>query len=380
MADLKTVILSGGRGFRLNPLTLERPKALCPIGNVSLLRRLLDQLLEGGITQAVVTLPSTAKELKSAALAQAPCGFQLDVAFSDDENAGQVGGVRQIVGSHEGPILVIYGDSLLSADFRSLVDAHGEKRLRGGLATVLYHRPADLRIPEKDGRTYHGVLSIDGEGRITRFEEKPLVTEIRPGFERANAAVFVIEAHLLSRPEFECARNFSFHIFQPALSRGLPIYACDIGNGFRFDVGGVERWFELNMKAVQRSIGCPLPASKLQSGIWCADETVEATTVFVAPVLLGRKVLTGTQVKIGPNVILGDGCQVGDGASIRDSVIMECCEIGARVLLDHCVIGPYCRIAADTQLPKFTCLGAYSTLGGGRWVNWAAHVGYGYGP
>jgi mannose-1-phosphate guanylyltransferase/phosphomannomutase len=371
MDNLNVVILSAGMGFRLYPFTLHRPKALCTVANVSLLKRLLSQLQAAGFVRSAIALPPTAVAVQDLAMAAAPPGFELETVFAKTSADAKVSLVRRAIGASLSPVLVIYGDSLLSVDFRELVARHERNRAKGCLATILYHRPSDLRVPEKSGRTYHGVMSVKEDGRVTRFVEKPKVEEISPGFDLANAAVFVMHRELLDRPELQEARDFSFDVFERATEQGWPLFACDIGRGFRFDVGGIARWYELNLKVIRKEIGAPVPGREISPRIWVGDETDRVSASLEAPVLLGDKVRVGAGARLGPEIVVGNCCRIGEGAAVRRSVIMEDCSIGVGSEIDHCLIGAHCNIADGIILAPFTVLGAYTVVGNDAWPNWA---------
>ena len=195
-----------------------------------------------------------------------PTGFEL-VTAAGGLLRGQVPAVRELLDPKAPSVLVVYGDSFLSLDFRALLDAHASARGQGGQATVVYHRPTDLRVPERDRRTYHGVMSVDEQGRVSRFVEKPNVDEVRPGFDLANAAVFVCDRVLLEDPAFGSASNFSYDVFEPAVRTSGTIYGFNIGTGYRHDVGSLTRLYELNVSLLRREDGRPPTGNGTGTGI-----------------------------------------------------------------------------------------------------------------
>jgi NDP-sugar pyrophosphorylase family protein len=302
------VILSAGAGFRMHPFTLYRPKSLCTVANVSLLKRQLLQLQAAGFGRSVIVLSRRTTGLNDWISDVVPDNFQLDVMFPREGGEEKVSLVRRAIGSDLSSVLVIYGDSFLMVDFRELVECHQRNVAKGGLATILYHRPADIRIPERDGRTYHGVLSVDRDGCITRFVEKPKVDEVSDGFDLANAAVFIIERDFLDLPAFERANDFSFDIFEPAIKQSMPVFGCDIGPGFRFDVGGIARWHELNLRVIRKEIDVPVPGNEVAPSVWLGNDTAARLECLESPVLVGDNVLLGANVKLCHHQT--SGCEV----------------------------------------------------------------------
>src|SRR5208337_4179219 len=176
MDGVAVVILASGKGLRLRPLSLDRPKTLCPVCNQPLLARLLKQLQAAGIQRATLTLPDAGQDFVELVRRCEPNSLKLDICFG--VFTGSFTAALAPFGWPPDSLMVIYGDSLLSLDFADFISFHREVAARGGLATIAYHRPTDLTLPEKDGRTYHGVMSTNAEGRVTEFVEKPRVDVI----------------------------------------------------------------------------------------------------------------------------------------------------------------------------------------------------------
>ncbi|MBI3681329.1 MAG: NDP-sugar synthase [Acidobacteria bacterium] len=368
MWDIETIILASGEGTRLRPFSLDRPKGLLPICNRPLLARLLSQLNECGFRRATVALPPCGDDVRMMAAACAPPGFDLVLDCPDFPSPGSALTVRRIMGSGTSTPMVIYGDSLLSADFAGMARFHMTARANGAEATLLYHRPHDLMLGDLMSRTYHGILSIDENNRVTRFVEKPLRSEIRPGFDLANAAVFLCERSLLERAEFLSAIDFSFDIFEPAVNISkLAIFGTDIGTGFRFDIGSVERWSAFNLKMLNGELPGRLPGREVSPGFHAGEACEYALADIRSPVLLGKEVVIGRDVQVGPNAVIGDGCWLADGAFVRESILMENCRIGMRAWIDRAAIGPSCWVGNGVRLSGFTALGAFSALQPGQW-------------
>ncbi len=394
MRRTQVVILAGGLGTRLYPLAVERPKVLLPACNVSLLARLLDQLaaaefnradliISPGFTYSVSAAHGAAAsdrkydqrigEVRSIAQvvsAAAPVGFDLQL----HQIAGigdQVSLVRHILDREAEAILVIYGDSLLSLDFAALLRFHTAARERGAMATIVSHQPHDLFRAETDDRTYHGILAIDEEHRLTRFQEKPKRAEITADFHLANAAVFICERALFDRPQFRDAKNFSYDVFEPAVhERQIPLYAFDIGSGFRMDLGNTERFFDANLKLLRGALRGPLPGNERWAGVWIGDETIHQGARFTPPVLVGNDVHIERDAQIGPDAVIGDHCRIAERAIVRGAVLLEGCHIGAAAVVDTCVLGPHVRIGPGVSLPRYSVLGAFSAAGAEAWPNW----------
>jgi NDP-sugar pyrophosphorylase family protein len=348
----EVVILAGGSGTRLRPFTLERPKTLIPVCNVSVLERILRELAAAGFTKATATLPSLDKDGQKLLRDAIPDGFELIPFVATKPFVGTASSVADVLGEGNSPVLVIYGDSLLSVDFNALVVAHAKK---GGSATILYHVPDDLRIAEFNKCTYHGVMQVDDDGEIRSFVEKPPIDQI-PANAVANAAVFIVERSLLT--QFRDALDFSYDVFQPAVQKRLArLYGCGIGSGFRLDVGSVRRLIAANFRLLRGELKGFVPAVEVRAG----------GATFVPPVLVGRETTIAAGARIGPDVVIGGGCTVGEGAVVERSVLMANCRVGAGAVLRDAVLGAFSIVEAGVTLPPFTVLGPYGNSGGDLW-------------
>jgi len=360
----QVIIAAAGLGTGLRPLSIERPKSLAPVCNRTLVNRLLNELQRAGIDEAVIAIGPSAHQAYQLFKAEAPADFNLRVEIMPKVFEGTVPLARHVWDSSASSAMVIYGDSLLSVDFRSLLNFHANARQQGGAATILFHRPDDLRVPRADGRTYHGVLSVDDEGRVTRFVEKPLVEEIAPPFDLANAAAFICERSLMEHPSMQEAKDFSFDVFEKiAAENRFPLYGCDIKDGFRRDIGSLRRFFDINMQVLRRELPAPIAGREVSRGVWIGEDTDCDSSRLIAPVCLGNRVVIKEGARIGPNAIIGDGCRIGERASVSESVLLEGCEVGAQAQIENIILGPHCRVGDGIELPAHCVMGAYSIIG-----------------
>jgi NDP-sugar pyrophosphorylase family protein len=279
---------------------------------------------------------------------------------------GSFGAVRQCLDSSCSRVLVVYGDSFLKSDLARLLRRHDRWHLKDrAVATVLYHRPDDLLVPGEDGRTYHGIMSCEKSGRVNRFEEKPLVSDVKPGFDLANAAVFIIERSVFRDPLFRRAADFSRHFFEPAINGGAQVvYGLEIGrDGYRHDLGGLQRFFEGNMNVLSGRWKAPIPGRQILPGVWCEPGVALKGATVIPPVAIARGVSLHPGCVVGPMVALGDSCIVGENVRVSNSVVMCGTYLapGAEVL--DSVIGAHCRVGQGVLLPPHSFIGDFAALG-----------------
>ena len=146
----------------------------------------------------------------------------------------------------------------------------------------------------------------------------------------------------------------------------MPIYACDIGNGFRYDIGSIRRFYEVNMDLLSGRLPGRILGKQSLPGVWVGNGNT-SNGHLEPPVLMGDSLRISAEVRIGPDTIIGDGCIIGAGATIRRSIVMEGCKIGVGAVIDSCILGPHCVIEDNQHLPQHTVIGAYSVLGSVSW-------------
>jgi mannose-1-phosphate guanylyltransferase len=301
------------------------PKPLAQVGNVTLLEVIGHQLHGAGLDRATVVLPPWFEDKVDAGALAKRTGVAFEFRIAD---SGIDGSVRAAVfGATPGsePVLVVYGDSLLQLDVSALLASHERFFHIGAGATILVHRPSDLREGDSEGRTYHGVLALGKDNRVTEFVGKPKVGDIgRDAW--ANAAVFVCERDLLARVCAEGASDFSRHVFESG--RHL-IHGHPIGNGFRIDLGTVSRLLDANMRCARNEILVSGVAPERAPGIRSTRDLAghQFLDRIEPPVVLGEAVTIGARSHIGPNVVVGDRTEIHDGVTVKHSVLGENCWI-----------------------------------------------------
>lgn len=361
---VNAVILGSGKATRLRPLSLFTPKPLVTVGNVPLLE-IFGRLLHGAeIGRASVVLPPWFDEALDLEELRARTGVSFDARRSRPGIRGSIGAA--LLGAAEGPepLLVIYGDSLLSTDIGALLDAHERTCAQGGAATLLLHRPADLRESESEGRTYHGVVSVGDGGVVTKFVEKPRVQDIEAE-DWANAAVFICERHVVEEADAAGADDFSRHLFATAVETGRHrLYGLPIQGGFRIDLGTVERLLEANLQCVRNEIAVPGVAAEVAPGVRAPDSDFDRSLLegIVPPAVLGRAVRIGPGSTVGPNVVIGDRAVLGADVLVRDSVVGAGCILGRGCRVEGAFLGESVRLGEGTVVARGAALGPFSVL------------------
>jgi mannose-1-phosphate guanylyltransferase/phosphomannomutase len=371
--DLVSIILTGGQATRMRPLSDAQSKAMLPFLGRPLLTYLLHDLAAAGLTRILMTSRGRDDDIQSYFGNGAKIGVYIDYLPSGVW-AGTAGAVLSVLGDAyrtvSSPFLVIYGDSLLRIDYGALLDFH---RASGASFTIACHRPrfeqflfdSDEKEPP---RTNYGVLDLQPDGRVTRFEEKPYLDEIKTTFVRpvANAAVYVVEPSALSSipAPSSSGLDFGFDLLPFLIARGDSIYGMDIAPGFRLDVGTLPHYMSVQLAALLGKLPL-LPDPVLPPNGICVEDgaIVHPEATLIPPVFVGAGARVETRALVAASVICKETL-IGEMATVRNSIILDCSTIGTGARVDGSILGARTSIVAGVIVPNGTVVGAWSRIGG----------------
>jgi NDP-sugar pyrophosphorylase family protein len=360
---IRAVILGAGRATRLQPLVFDRAKPFMTVGGISLVEAIARLLARAGFQRASIVVPDLEAIPPGTLDRVARVGIELEPWSRAPGRSGSLPSAAQTLQASEESLLVVYGDSLLEADIATLLARHRTTVMRGGCATMLLHRPVDLRKPDLVGRTYHGIATIDEATTIRTFVEKPPVERIPPeGW--ANAAVFVCERRLIADAGRSGAQDFSRDVFEPLVAREQGgVDGCLIGGGYRLDIGSVSRLFEANMACLTGALAVDGLPFECADGLRSRDGFVPAR--WYPPVILGSAVEIDRNAAVGPRVVVGDRCRIRAGAAVRDSVILDDCEIGPDAKVEGAILGAGTMLGPGVTVPSGSVTGPLTRVGFG---------------
>jgi mannose-1-phosphate guanylyltransferase len=321
---VKAVILVGGFGTRLRPLTLTTPKNLLPVGHVPMVERVVGHLAEHGVTEAVLSLGYKPDTFLDAYPDGTCAGVRLTYAV-EDEPLDTAGAIRFAAGEAgiDERFVVVNGDVLTDLDVTRLVRFHDAS---GAEATIALHTVED---PSR-----YGVVVTDVAGQVEAFIEKPSREEAPST--AINAGTYVFEPSVLGRIPVGRKVSVERETF-PALVADGTLYALD-GNAYWLDAGTPETYVQANLDLLDDG------ASDIH-----ADATV-SESAHVERSIVGPKATIADDATLTDAVVLA-GATVEAGARIHRSVVGPGATVHARAeLLDLTVIGAGVDVDADARL------------------------------
>lgn len=324
---MKAVILVGGFGTRLKPLTLTTPKPMLPIGRVPMVERIVERLVAGGVTEVVLALGFKPEAFQEAYPDGRCAGARLVYAIEPEplDTAGAVAFAARYADIDD-TFVVVNGDILTDLDISAMVAAHRANGARG-----------TIHLTEVEDPTSFGVADMDGD-RIARFVEKPTREDAPSNL--INAGTYVLEASVLELVPVNGRVSIERQIFPTLAAEGsLMGYATD---DYWLDTGRPEQYMQANTDLL---IGRPgvSPASMVPD---LHDVHPSATLVRA---VLGHRCTVGVDAVIHDAVVLDD-VVIGTGATIHNSILGRGSRVGDGASLEGVVLGDGAVVVAGEQL------------------------------
>ncbi len=305
-AFLQAVILVGGEGTRLRPLTYETPKPMVPLFGVPFLERTLVRLREAGVTEVILASGYLPQAIEAHFGDGSRIGMRVRYVV-EDAPLGTAGALRNVASHIHGTFFVLNGDVLTSLDLSAMIAFHAKK----GGAGVLH----SIRV---DDPSAFGCIVHDAFGRITSFVEKPPRDEAPT--DEVNAGTYLLERRVLDAIPAGRPVSIERETFPKLLAEGQELYAF-VTEDYWLDVGRPQQYLQAHGDILDRKLAITSPETAAgERGTWWFPGTPDLPPNIRPPAYLGDGVAIDTSAIVGPYVVLGDRCRIGPGATIRDSI------------------------------------------------------------
>ena len=338
------MIVAGGRGTRLQPLTYTTPKPLLDFCGLPFLSGVIRRLADAGIERVFLIVGADTAPFERLRDDAHRVGVEL-VMVPEPEPLDTAGGVRSAVGEVDGTFLVLNGDILTDVDYREVIATH---RAAEADATLVLTRVEDTST--------YGVCVREGT-RITSFVEKPEPGTL-PDQDAVNAGTYVLEPEVFDG--FDAGRlSFERQVFPTILERGHRIEGV-VWDGVWADLGTPERYLEGHRFALSGAMSWPTvdEVADRGDGVRVAEgASVAADAVLTGPVLVLDGAEVGSGATVGPDVVVGAGSTIAPGAVVSDSVLFDRVRIGADVAVTGLLAGDDVTIEQDARVGRGVVLG-----------------------
>jgi len=359
------VVLAGGQGKRLRPLTYVTPKPLIPVGNEPLLGHILHFLKLNGVKRVIVVVNYLGEQVKKY-VEEREWGLEVWVCSKRPlDTADAVRRCRHMLPEGE-PFFVVMGDVLTNMNIREMGEFHVSS---GSFATIA--------LKAVDNPLEYGLVLLSDDGLIELFLEKPLSLEIyllTIAYHRkrsksfysnlVNTGFYAFDYRIVDILEKEYfLMDFGRHVFPYLLESGYKVMGWDLGDAYWKDLGRPSSYLEAHKDLLAGKIKPLRPRGRLvePEGVW-VEEDVEVEGLVIPPAVLGKGVRIGSNAVVGPYASLGAGTRVGAGAHIKNSIVWDNVEIGAGSVLDGCIVASGAVIGREARLGPNTVVGHSSVI------------------
>ena len=346
---MKAVVMAGGEGTRLRPLTSNQPKPMVPIVGKPCMEHIVELLRKHGFDDIVVTLAFMPQAIRSYFGAGESHG--VSIRYSVEESpAGTAGSVKLAEDALDERFLVISGDALCDIDLAKLVRFHEEKE---ALATI--------GLKGVDNPLEFGIVVTDEDGRIERFLEKPSWGQVFT--DTINTGIYVLDPEVLRHVPTDRPFDFSKELFPLLLEMGRPLYG-DVVDGYWQDIGNLDQYRQANFDALDGKAALDVPGIRLRGNVWLGEGVELADLEAVeGPAFLGNYCRIAPQASVGPYSVLGTSVTLRDHARTTRSVIDSSTYVGRSALVEGAIVGKSCDIRAHARLHEGVAVGDSCTIG-----------------
>ncbi|GAB6026392.1 hypothetical protein CHUAL_012595 [Chamberlinius hualienensis] len=327
---MKALILVGGYGTRLRPLTLSRPKPLVEFCNKPILMHQIEALVEVGVTNVILAVSYRAEQMEEE-LREQGNKFGVTISFSHESEplgtAGPLALARSLLTLEENePFFVLNSDVICDFPFKQMIEFH---KRHGGEGTLV--------VTKVDEPSKYGVVIYDSQGGIQKFVEKP--TEFVSN--KINAGMYMFSPKILDRIELK-PTSIEKEVF-PKMASDRQLFAMEL-NGFWMDVGQPKD-FLTGMCLYLSSLN-QKQSSQLYQGAG-----------VIGNVLIDPSAVIGKRCQIGPNVTIGPNVVIEDGVCIKRCTILRGAKVLSHSWLDSCIVGWNCTVGRWVRMENVTVLG-----------------------
>jgi mannose-1-phosphate guanylyltransferase / phosphomannomutase len=357
---MKAVIMAGGEGTRLRPLTSNSPKPMMPMANRPLMEHVVRKLANHGFDDIVVTVAFLASHIRNYFGDGSELGVRMQYA-TEETPLGTAGSVRNAAAELDDTFMVVSGDVLSDIDLGEVMKVH---RRTGSLATIALKRV--------DNPVDFGIVITKEDGSIERFLEKPTWGQVFS--DTINTGIFVLEPEIFSLIPEGRPVDFSEEVFPAALERGLPLLGL-VAEGYWEDVGTIEAYHRAHQDVLDGRVGIEVPGFQVGEGVWLGEGAdVDPGARIVGPAIIGDNCRIETGAHIGEYTVLGSDVVVKHDAFLQRSVIHDHVYVGPGARLRGCIVGRSCDLRQGARTEEGVVLGEECFVGEHAVINQGVKV------
>lgn len=346
---MKAVIMAGGEGTRLRPLTSNVPKPMLPLANRPMMEHIVNLLREHGVDEIVVTVAYLANTIRTYFGDGSEFGVRM-VYATEEHPLGTAGSVRNAMDELDERFLVISGDVLTDLDLGAILAYHEEKQALATIGLVAVEDPLEF-----------GIVITNPDGRIARFLEKPSWGEVFS--DTINTGVFVLEPRIFDYIPADRPVDFSSEVFPALLAADEPIFGCVL-EGYWEDVGTLEAYSSAHLDVLDGRVRVDVPGFEVGHGVWMGEGVdVHPDATVTGPAIIGDYCRIEAGVRVGPYSVLGSNVRLRSGGDIERSVVHDNAYLGEGVMVRGAVVGRATDLRRGARLDEGVVVGDSCFIG-----------------
>ena len=346
---MKAVVMAGGEGTRLRPLTSNQPKPMVPIVGKPCMEHILELLKAHGLEDVIVTVAFLPQAIRSYFGTGESLG--MEIAYSVEESpAGTAGSVRMAGDRLDDTFLVISGDALCDVDLTKLIEFHKEKRASVTIGLKAVDNPLEF-----------GIVVTDEEHRIERFLEKPSWGQVFS--DTINTGIYVVEPEVLRHVPTDRPYDFSKELFPLLLEMGRPMYGY-VMDGYWQDIGNLDQYKQANFDALDERVRLNISGIRIRGNVWVGEGVdLEDLDAIEGPAYIGNYCRIGTDATVGPYSVLSTSVTLRERARTSRSIIDASTHIGRNAVVEGAIIGRSCDLRSHVRVHEGVSIGDEVTIG-----------------
>ncbi len=349
---MKAIIMAGGEGTRLRPLTCNRPKPMIPIINRPVLEHAINLLTKHSITDIVISLfylPETVNNYFADG-----SEWNVDISYSVEETPmGTAGGVKLALNDYRDTFLVLSGDGIIDFDLDKIIAFHREKKSPFTIVLTRVKKP-----------TEYGIVITKEDGQIEKFLEKPAWSEVFS--DTVNTGMYVIEPEIFEKYVPENTKfDFSLDLFPLLQKEKVPLYGY-ISDGYWCDIGNLDAYRDANRDILDGLVKIEFPGKKIGDNIWAGKNVEIASDAhIIGPVVIGDFVRIKSGAEVSEFSAIGNNCVIEENASLRRTVLLHSTIIGPKCELRGAIIGKRCVLEEGVSIYEGAVISDDCQIGSG---------------
>ena len=345
---MKAILLAGGKGTRLRPLTIHTPKPIVPIFNRPFLHYQLDLLRQvPEIDEVILSLNYQPRRIEEIFGDGADTGLGIRYVV-EPAPLGTAGAVRYAGESLRGSVVVFNGDVLTQVDLAAVIAMHRERRAQATIVLTPVENPSA-----------YGLVETDAAGNIRRFLEKPNADEIT--CDTINAGIYILEPETFDRIPKDQPWSIERSFFPSLIDRGETFIAY-VYRGYWIDIGTPSKYMQVHRDIMDGHYRAePFTVAPLMA--WVApDARIEDGAILEGPCFIDEGVVVKAGARIGPYSVIGKHCHIEEHATIEHSIIWANTRISQEAIVRRSILARHCHIGRSALVEDGVVLGDKSVV------------------